>query len=30
MGERFFVKAVHDHLDRIADPVLLRKAKQLP
>lgn len=27
-GERFFVKAVHDHLDRITDPVLLRQAKQ--
>lgn len=27
-GERFFVKAVHDHLGRIADPVLLRQAKQ--
>jgi predicted metal-dependent hydrolase len=27
-GERFFVKAVHDHLGQIADPVLLRQAKQ--
>lgn len=27
-GERFFVKAVHDHLDRITDPVLLRQARQ--
>lgn len=27
-GERFFVKAVHDHLDRIADPALRRQAKQ--
>lgn len=27
-GERFFVKAVHDHLDQISDPVLLRQAKQ--
>lgn len=27
-GERFFVKAVHDHLDRITDPILLRQAKQ--
>ncbi|MBM4246394.1 MAG: metal-dependent hydrolase [Deltaproteobacteria bacterium] len=27
-GERFFVKAVHDHLDRITDPVLLRQAKE--
>lgn len=26
-GERFFVKAVHDHLDRITDPVLLEQAK---
>lgn len=27
-GERFFVKAVHDHLDRIADPILRRQARQ--
>ena len=27
-GERFFVKAVHDHLGQITDPVLLRQAKQ--
>lgn len=27
-GERFFVKAVHDHLEQITDPVLLRQAKQ--
>ena len=27
-GERFFVKAVHDHVDRITDPVLRRQAKQ--
>lgn len=27
-GERFFVKAVHDHLERISDPVLLRQARQ--
>jgi len=27
-GERFFVKAVHDHLDRITDPVLRRQAKE--
>jgi predicted metal-dependent hydrolase len=27
-GERFFVKSVHDHLDRITDPVLRRQAKQ--
>ena len=27
-GERFFVKAVHDHLGRITDPVLLRQAKE--
>lgn len=27
-GERFFVKAVHDHLGQIDDPVLLRQAKQ--
>jgi hypothetical protein len=27
-GERFFVKSVHDHLTRIADPDLLRQAKQ--
>jgi hypothetical protein len=27
-GERFFVRAVHDHLGRIADPVLLRQARQ--
>lgn len=27
-GERFFVKAVHDHLDRIADPELRRQVKQ--
>jgi predicted metal-dependent hydrolase len=26
-GERFFVKAVYDHLDRITDPVLLEQAK---
>jgi uncharacterized protein len=26
-GERFFVKAVHDHLDRITDPVLLEQAR---
>lgn len=27
-GERFFVKAVHDQLGRITDPVLLRQAKE--
>lgn len=27
-GERFFVKAVHDQLAHIADPVLLRQAKE--
>ena len=27
-GERFFGKAVHDHLGQISDPVLLRQAKQ--
>ena len=27
-GERFFVKAVHDQLGRISDPVLLRQAKE--
>lgn len=27
-GERFFVKAVHDHLDRITDPELRRQVKQ--
>lgn len=27
-GERFFVKAVYDHLDRIDDPLLLARAKQ--
>ena len=27
-GERFFVKAVHDQLPRITDPVLLRQAKE--
>lgn len=27
-GERFFVKAVHDHLDRVTDPVLRRQATQ--
>lgn len=27
-GERFFVKSVHDHLDRIEDPELRRQARQ--
>lgn len=26
-GERFFVKSVHDHLDRISDPVLREQAR---